>query len=128
KFYDRLSHLNTGIVMGLPVATLSLFYFDRLYSGAEAVRLVAIGWTYFSVWAAALLFAFARRRDYQTTRGMLMLAGLMAIGVPVLDGATTGDWFFQAPLTAMPAYASLDLAMLVAGALTSICGLAAPAR
>jgi uncharacterized iron-regulated membrane protein len=127
QFYDRLSHLNTGIVMGLPVATLSLFYFDRLYSGAETVRLVAIGWTYFAVWAAALLFAFARRSDYQTTRGMLMLVGLMAIGVPVLDGATTGDWFFLAPVTTMPAHASLNFAMLVAGALSSICALAAPA-
>lgn len=128
QFYDRLSHLNTGVVMGLPVATVSLFYFDRLYSGAETARLAAIGWTYFAVWAAALLFAFVRRNDYQTTRGLLVLAGLMAMGVPVLDGVTTEEWFVQASVSAMPAHASLNLAMLVAGALTSICGWAAPTR
>ncbi len=45
-FYDRLGHFNTGLIMGLPLATLAVFYLDKLYAGAEACRLAWTGWTY----------------------------------------------------------------------------------
>ncbi|WP_341197849.1 PepSY-associated TM helix domain-containing protein [Hyphomonas chukchiensis] len=91
-FYDRLSHLNTGVVMGLPVASLALFHLDKLYTGAEAARLVATGWTYFAVWGAALTYAFIRRNDYAATRELMTLAGALALAIPLTNGVMTGDW------------------------------------
>ena len=128
SFYDRLGHFNTGIVMGLPVATLTLFYLDKLYTGAEAGRLAATGWTYFSVWGAGLLFAFLRRNDYQTTRTLLLLSGLLAMGIPMLNGVVTGDWFIPELIEDGPVHALVDLSMLLAGCATVLAGLAAPSR
>ena len=126
-FYNRLGYFNTGIIMGLPVATISIFYLDKLYTGAESARIFATGWTFFAVWALGLVYACIRRNDYRTTRELMMFTGLIAMGIPVLNGVVTGQWF--------PAYlgadhtvaAWVDVAMLVGGALTAIAGYLAPA-
>ncbi|MCA8900409.1 MAG: PepSY domain-containing protein [Hyphomonas sp.] len=128
KFYDRLGHLNTGVIMGLPVATLSLFYLDKLYAGAETARLAATGWTYFAVWGAGVIFAFSRRNDYATTRNLMMLTGVLAMGIPVLNGMTTGDWCFAHLASGGRAYAWVDFAMLLVGGLTLGAGFLAPKR
>lgn len=94
-FYDRLSHLNTGVVMGLPVASLALFHLDKLYAGAEAARLAATGWTYFAIWGAGIAYAFLRRNDYATTRELMALAGGLAVLIAVTNGVTTGDWLWS---------------------------------
>ncbi|MEM6651596.1 MAG: PepSY-associated TM helix domain-containing protein [Pseudomonadota bacterium] len=127
-FYNRLGHFNTGIVMGLPVATMAIFYLDKLYVGAESARIIATGWTFFAVWALGLLYACVRRDDYRTTRELLIVTGGLAIGIPVLNGLVTGQWF--------PAYigaghsvaAWVDVAMLVGGAMTVLAGYLAPAE
>ncbi|MEM9937965.1 MAG: PepSY-associated TM helix domain-containing protein [Pseudomonadota bacterium] len=125
-FYNRLGYFNTGIIMGLPVATLSIFYLDKLYVGAESARIFATGWTFFAIWALGLVYSCVRRNDYRTTRELLIFSGILAMGIPVLNGLATGQWF--------PAYvgadhsvaAWVDVAMLVGGALTVLTGALAP--
>ncbi|MEL6827965.1 MAG: PepSY-associated TM helix domain-containing protein [Pseudomonadota bacterium] len=127
-FYNRLGYFNTGIIMGLPVATIAIFYLDKLYVGAESARLVTTGWTFFAAWALGLLYACVRRDDYKSTRELLILTGALAMGIPVLNGLVTGQWF--------PAYvgadhsiaAWVDVSMLVGGALTVLAGYLAPAE
>ncbi|MEO1305974.1 MAG: PepSY-associated TM helix domain-containing protein [Pseudomonadota bacterium] len=127
-FYNRLGYFNTGIIMGLPVATIAIFYLDKLYVGAESARLVATGWTFFAAWALGLLYAWVRRNDYQTTRELLLLTGVLAMGVPVVNGLVTGQWF-PAYLGADHSIAAwVDVAMLVGGALTALAGYLAPAE
>lgn len=126
-FYNRLGHINTGIIMGLPLATLSIFYLDKLYTGAEASRLVTTGWTYFGVWAIGLAYAFIRKNDYATTRELLMASGAIAMLIPVLNGMTTGDWFITALAGGHTAAAWVDVFMLVVGALTILAGYLSPA-
>ena len=127
-FYNRLGYFNTGIVMGLPVATLSIFYLDKLYMGAEAARIFATGWTFFAVWALGLLYACVRRDDYRTTRELLIVSGIMAMGIPVLNGLVTGQWF-PAYLGADHSVAAwVDTAMLIGGSLTVLAGYLAPAE
>ena len=125
-FYNRLGYFNTGVIMGLPVATLALFYLDKLYVGAEAGRLAATGWTYFAVWATGLIYAFIRRNDYQTTRELMMLTGCLAVGVPILNGFVTGDWFVSELLEGAPLHAWVDLVILLAGAATILISTVSP--
>lgn len=117
-FYDRLSHFNTGLFLGLPIASLALFYLDKVYFGAAESRLVTTGWTYFAVWGAGLVYAFLRRNDYSTTRELMALVGVMALGIPVLNGAVTGDWMWQALSGGYTMSAWVDFSFMVLGAST----------
>ncbi len=127
-FYNRVGHLNTGVIIGLPVATIAVFYLDKLYVGAEAGRLAATGWTYFAVWALGVVYAFARKNDYATTRELIMATGALATGIPILNGLATGDWFPTYLGADYSAAAWTDLLMLVGGALTVCVGYLAPAQ
>ncbi|MEO0549641.1 MAG: PepSY-associated TM helix domain-containing protein [Pseudomonadota bacterium] len=125
-FYNRLGYFNTGIIMGLPVATLSIFYLDKLYVGAESARIFATGWTFFAIWALGLVYSCVRRNDYRTTRELLIFSGILAMGIPVLNGIATGQWF-PAYLGADHSVAAwVDVAMLVGGVLTILAGALAP--
>lgn len=129
QFYERLGSFNTGIVMGLPLATLSIFYLDKLYFGEEALRIFATGWTFFSVWALGLLFACIRRNDYRTTRELLMLSGALAMGIPILNAIISGQWFFlQLSENGHTASAWVDVAALIGGISALIAGIAAPSK
>jgi|GEM_PF-631737 len=125
-FYNRLGYFNTGIIMGLPVATLSIFYLDKLYIGAESARIFATGWTFFAIWVLGLVYSCVRRNDYRATRELLIFSGILAIGIPVLNGIATGQWF-PAYLGAEHSVAAwVDVAMLVGGAMTVLAGVLAP--
>lgn len=128
RYYDSLGHINTGVIMGLPVATLAIFYLDKLYIGSESARLVTTGWTYFAVWALGFVYAFARRNDYATTREVTMLSGLLAIGIPMLNGAATNQWFFSYLNADHAVSAWVDVTMLLGGLLTVACGYFLPAE
>ncbi|MEM9179476.1 MAG: PepSY-associated TM helix domain-containing protein [Pseudomonadota bacterium] len=127
-FYNRLGYFNTGIVMGLPVATIAIFYLDKLYVGAEAGRIFATGWTFFGVWTLGFIYAWMRRDDYKTTRELLIATGVMAMGIPILNGLATGQWF-PAHLGADHSVAAwVDVVMLLAGAATAAMGYLSPAE
>ncbi|MEL6243808.1 MAG: PepSY-associated TM helix domain-containing protein [Pseudomonadota bacterium] len=119
-FYNRLGHLNTGVIMGLPLATMAIFYLDKLYLGAEAGRLAATGWTYFAAWFAGLGYALVRRNDYATTRELLMGSGALALFIPALNGAVTGDWFISALASDHTVSAWVDVSMAVLGVSTIV--------
>ncbi|MEL6362256.1 MAG: PepSY-associated TM helix domain-containing protein [Pseudomonadota bacterium] len=118
NFYRRLGRFNVGVTMGLPIASVAIFYLDKLYGGAEAGRLAATGWTYFAVWFAGIGYAMARQNEYQSVRDMLALIGLGLLGLPVLNGVTTGDFFWSALQGGHTTSAWVDVACPVLGIAT----------
>ncbi|MEL6172413.1 MAG: PepSY domain-containing protein, partial [Pseudomonadota bacterium] len=117
-FYRRLGRLTVGVTTGLPLASVAIFYLDKLYGGAEAGRLAATGWTYFGVWVAVIIFALARRNDYRTVRDLLALTGIVMIGLPILNGVATGEFFWSAIGSGHTASAWVDFSCLILGVLT----------
>ncbi|MEM9530258.1 MAG: PepSY-associated TM helix domain-containing protein [Pseudomonadota bacterium] len=115
RFYDRLSKLTVGVCLGVVLASIAIFFVDRLYTGPEESRITTIGWSYFLVWAAGLIFAFARRNNYQTTRLLLAASGFALMTLPVFNALTSNmmPWTsLQAGHAASPA---VDLALLIFG-------------
>lgn len=94
-FYRRLGQLSIGVCYGIVVASLSLFYLDKLYPGAESSRLLSTGLCYFLVWLAVIVFAFCKRDAYHSNRYLLRAIAVMLLGLPLLNGLTTGDFFWQ---------------------------------
>lgn len=114
-FYRRLSHLVTGVTMGLPVATAALFYHDKLYLAAESSRLYWTGITYFAVWTIGLIYAFIRKNDYQTTRELLGVTAILCIGIPILNLIMTGNGLDALFESSHKVAAYVDLTFLIVG-------------
>jgi len=117
-FYRRLGRLTVGVTTGLPLASVAIFYLDKLYGGAEAGRLAATGWTYFGVWVAVIILALARRNEYRTVRDILALTGIGMIGLPILNGAVTSDFVWASLQSGHTASAWIDVATFIIGVVT----------
>ncbi|MEM7730445.1 MAG: PepSY-associated TM helix domain-containing protein [Pseudomonadota bacterium] len=114
-FYRRLSHMVTGVAVGLPLASVAIFWLDKLYIGAESARLFWTGTTYFAVWALALGYAFIRRQDYRTTRELIGLTGGLLAGLPALNAVMTGDTLLGIFGAGHAPSAWVDVVLLVSG-------------
>lgn len=126
QFYRRLSNLVVGVTAGLPLASASVFYLDKLYVGAEAARLYWTAVTYFIVWALGIGYAFFRRDDYASTRHLLLTTGGLFCAVPLLNTLTTGDFFLSVLGAGHKIAGYVDLSLLVIGALTIASALKLP--
>lgn len=115
--YRRMSRAVVGLTLGLPMATLALFYLDKLYVGEEDARLMWTGGAYFSVWLLTALGACVARTDYQAVRWLVRGMGVGLVALPLLNLFTTGDAFWSG-LTVGASWAWADVAFLVLGLLS----------
>ncbi|MEM9388565.1 MAG: PepSY-associated TM helix domain-containing protein [Pseudomonadota bacterium] len=115
-YYGVLSKLTVGVTMGLTVATVSVFYLDKLYAGAESARLSTTGWTYFAVWFLAIAYAFTRPNTYASTRHLMGIGAVGLMGLPVLNAVTTGG-ISQVLNSGHAVTDATDLTFLLLGAL-----------
>ena len=113
--YRTLGRISLGVTCGLPLATAAVFHADRLYAGPAEARLAVVGWTYGAAVLAALVYAFVRRNDYQATRELLAATGGLAVLLPAVNGAVTGDWLVPTLFMADRPDAAVDLAALLLG-------------
>ncbi|MEM9420908.1 MAG: PepSY-associated TM helix domain-containing protein [Pseudomonadota bacterium] len=127
SFYRRLSRLSVGIMMGLPVASASIFYLDKLYIGSEGARLAWTGWTYFIAWGACTAYALRRPNEYQTVRQLMALVGGLMVGLPFVNMLATGD-VFLGDLAAGTGWAWADFLFILVGALTIYVSRTLPAK
>lgn len=87
--YALLGRFTVGNMMGLVVCSLALFYADRLYTGSSEHRLVYTGIFFVGVWALCNTIAMFISSNYMTTRLGLIFSGLLLMGLPFFDAATT---------------------------------------
>ncbi len=126
QFYHALSKLTVGVTCGLPLATAAVFYADRLAPVAPEGRLAVVGWTYFLVWSGAIGFSLFRNDDYRTVRELLAASGALLAGVPLLDMATTGDFFLLSIFVGAGPEVWVNLSCLVIGVLTVLSAVSLP--
>lgn len=91
EFYLRLGRFSNGVIMGFPLASIAIFYLDKLYLGAESSRLFYTGISYFAVVFLTILFAMLRTRDYRTTRILLFLCSFGLLGLPIVNAVMTSS-------------------------------------
>lgn len=127
-FYETMTRVNIGVCLGFPVATISLFYLDKLYLGAEAARLFWTGWTYFGVVALTVIYAFTQTAHYRTTQRLLILCGVMLMGLPLLNMLTTGSRMWVSTGVGQSFSNGVDLSCFVLGCLTIVVSYQIPKR
>ena len=122
-FYHRLGRLTIGVTLGFPIATIAIFYLDKLYVGSEFSRLFYTGITYFSAVVTVVLFSLLRKNNYLTVRYLFVLLALGCLLLPLTNTITTGANFIVS-LSGEHAWAWVDLNFLLLGLvllITSYC-------
>jgi len=125
---DRLVHtilarLTAGVATGMAPALALLFLADRWRPGGVADP---DGWTdlvFFGSWGLCVLFALARSSIARTHRALLAVGGLLALLIPVANGATTGAWPWVAWAAGHGAVVGVDVGAIACG--LGLLGLAA---
>ncbi len=87
-FYVAISRINAGLTAGLALASIAIFYTDRLWGMLSADRSYASALAFLSIWAAAIVWALVVRHPRNTARQLLAGTALFCLGLPVLDMAT----------------------------------------
>lgn len=88
-FLKLVESLNISVIAGLSLACIALLWANRLLPAGLEERQ---GWElrlFFTVWALSWLHGWFRR-PMQAWREQLYLAGLLALGLPLLELATIG--------------------------------------
>ncbi|MEO0367812.1 MAG: PepSY-associated TM helix domain-containing protein [Pseudomonadota bacterium] len=115
-FYSRLGKATIGSTLGLPIATASLLYLDKLYLGAEDQRIWWTGVVYFAVWFTTIGLCFiGNTGEYRLVRRLLFTTGILFAAIPLLNLSyyMNASW----PSLTQP-WAAVDLGLFIAGALT----------
>ncbi|CAM2063885.1 PepSY domain-containing protein [Sulfidibacter corallicola] len=92
---ERFARVALGICGGLPAATIALFWVHRLYPRADDHDLVGAPLVFWLVWLALTLVACFGPPPKALARPLLLGSGLAAAAVPVLNGLTTGHFFWD---------------------------------
>ena len=111
EYYHKLGRLIIGTTLGFPIASISIFYLDKLYVGSEASRLFYTGITYFSAVAMVIIFAMLRKNDYSTVRILFMFTAISCLLLPLIN-AIKAKSNFIAGLSDMQPWAWVDVSFI----------------
>lgn len=113
--YRLLSRVVVGICAGMGLTNFAIFHADKLIEVTAESRLAAIGWIYFAIWAAALLYALLRGNDYRACKELLAATALTALAIPLTNAAVTGQNTWQFLSNDHPYAAGTDMAAFATG-------------
>ncbi len=108
QHYLRVSRLTIGSCAGLVVACCALFLLQRL-----APNQVANG--FFIIWLVAIVWALLRDNEYQTSRELIGVSGLLLVAIPIIDPVLFTESFMHNPMVSHLNGINLTLLLLGAG-------------
>jgi hypothetical protein len=114
EFYRTLGRFSIGVMMGFPIASVAIFYLDKLYMGAESSRLFFTGLCYFVAVALTIIYAMLRRQDYRTTRTLFFVTSIGLLGLPVVNALITNSELWHG-ITTGQSWAWTDVSFFVTG-------------
>lgn len=116
KNRQLLIRLTTGVCVGILVATIAIFYAEKLLPQSlfPDQRYYWIGLVYFTVWILSLCWVFCRHHILAALE-LLLFSGVMALGLPLLNNwVSSGVPFSVATYSILPVLIT-DVSFLVLG-------------
>ncbi|MEM9621424.1 MAG: PepSY-associated TM helix domain-containing protein [Pseudomonadota bacterium] len=91
RTYHWLAVINAGILAGLPLATVLIFYLDRLLFNVGDTRYAIVGIGFFAAWVACTVYCLWLQNARQGARHIMLLTVVLGLTLPVFDLATVGS-------------------------------------
>ena len=114
-FYRFLSRLTVGVTTGVCLASVAVFYGDKLIVSAPEDRLFWTGAIYFATWGAAVGYGFLRANEYRTCKEVLGTTAFGLMGIPYLNTFLTGDPIYRSIASGHDYVAGVDITSLILG-------------
>lgn len=111
---SKIGKVTIGVTLGLPIASIAIFYVDKLFVGAEHLRMITTGGVYFAAWISIITYACVHSNSLKY---LFLLAGTLMLGIPLLNHLSTGDSFWL-NLNPNQSWAWVDLSFLLIGMMT----------
>lgn len=97
RFHQRITIVFLSVCFSLFPATAILFSAELLIpAGSDHVTVVNT--TFFVAWLALSLFGILLDKERKLTHFYLWAGALFSLAVPLINGLTTSDWFWQIPV------------------------------
>ncbi|MEM1113165.1 MAG: PepSY-associated TM helix domain-containing protein [Pseudomonadota bacterium] len=101
KSYHWLSLINAGMLAGLPLAYIVIFFVDRLLVSMPDGRYTIVGATFFGAWAAAVSYCCLVGQARKGARHLMCLTGVLCVALPAFDLVTAPSGFGAAAILAV---------------------------
>lgn len=115
RFCAVLCAINTGVCADLPLASVAVLAFDKLWWGSEVARYSSVA---IAFWVFGAIYDCARGGDYKANRELLAATGLSFVALAPLNWIVTGDTMWCAFGNGAAGSAWFDLSFIVLGGLT----------
>jgi len=107
-FHHKVTKVNLAICLGLFPAVACIFLANKLIPLSWTDRITYVNSAFFGSWAALILMGL-RWNDFRLLNiNYLKIGGILSLGVPIINGIQTGDWFWMTA-TSDPYVFSVDL-------------------
>lgn len=114
--YQRICSFTAGSCGGVVIAVASLFYSQLFLKVPDQDFGFWVGLVFFGAWGASIVAAFFIRSNYLAVKSFILLAAVMHLCIPMVNGLVTGDHIFHALLHGKRVVAGVDLTHLIYGA------------
>ncbi|WKN42993.1 PepSY-associated TM helix domain-containing protein [Tunicatimonas pelagia] len=114
QFHHRVTKTYLAICLSMFPAFAILFLANKLVPMEVVGRVGWVNGIFFGSWLLLTLIGLRWDNYARLNRNYLFIGGLLSLGVPVVNGVATGDWFWQAWST-FPWVAAVDIFWLATG-------------
>lgn len=96
RFNEEVGHVYLAICLSMLPVTAFAFVVTRLLPAAWVHHQnVILNSVYFGSWLLVSVFFWLKRNNAFTNRYTLLSAGILGIGIPFVNGASSGSWFWK---------------------------------
>lgn len=113
--YTLFQQFSSGISMGMIVATIGIFYADRLIPSPPDERTGVIGSFYFLSWGAWAFYAVCNENTQKVLAQGFYLCAYALLLLPIVDAITSGQTLIGQYMSGLTHAANINLILIVSG-------------
>lgn len=125
KFNRNVGAIYLGACLVLYPAIALLFIVAKILPVDMESRFDLINYCFFGFWLAYTIYAAIIKKNYKIKKHALMLAGILGIVIPIINGLQTGLWFWKSLPNGYIDSFFIDVTWLSIGVITLVAALAA---
>ncbi|MEM0938955.1 MAG: PepSY-associated TM helix domain-containing protein [Bacteroidota bacterium] len=113
KFNRNVGAIYLGSCLGLYPAITLLFITAKVFPLEMESRTQVLNTALFGFWLLYTIYAYFIKSNYKINKHALLLAGVLGLAIPIINGAVTGLWFWKSLSLGYPDSFFVDVAWLV---------------
>ena len=118
KFNRNVGAIYLGATLGLYPAVALFFCLTKIFPLNIDDRFSTMTTVFFGFWLAYIVYAFVIKNTFKINKHAMILAGVMGLLIPLLNGLQSGLWFWRSLAAGYTDSFFVDVAWLVMGIVT----------